>query len=590
MLDDLLSHGHPRLVEKKRRKGKALSLLEVDASVAGAHHIDSAAVNPGAAETPTDVHLQAQQQQQLQQPQQQLQQPQQQQQQQQQPQQQLQQQQQQHQLQPPANVPQTMNPPAWLQQQTFQQNQTTPAGQAPAAGQMQNQQPHQAAGLATVTPGTTTTTTESDEKAAAETRDNHDISGNKFKVKTFFKRVSEGDMIVSTSSQHETCFHSTKQKAQWLLDNLQMDKLLQGEVLEERDEKFTQALRWCMIEDTCFGVRWKLEEVEKDKLWNSSACALSKPAEIPGKTPREMTSDRLRTFYLKKNEAATRDFLMDGGRRASLMLQIQEAGNVEQAVESTKLLWQTKCRCDRPESCRSYADTLQEEHSWCYLADDSLKQCHIGNKEIFVDVDTKKKWSRGVCQKGSDYQSSCTCSGYGMVPGSGIPLNQDVLSPSRSNYGSECQKWNGDETMFKWCYVGWDSPCVDRRLDENVAKLYQEHLVPPQYWSMVACDNQEPNKRLLSAADKCENLEYTVDGVCLLHLFLSMPMVAVLYNYISNQCGDDFQTEDQFAAYSSSGDDDEDEFAAGEHDKADDEHDDASGAAQPPTADATKES
>ncbi|CAK9056857.1 Hypothetical protein SCF082_LOCUS30593 [Durusdinium trenchii] len=149
-----------------------------------------------------------------------------------------------------------------------------------------------------------------------------------------------------------------------------------------------------------------------------------------------------------------------------------------------------------------------------------------------------------------------------MIPPKGLfDLDDELLKSEPYNYGSYCQKWNGpNANKFNWCYVGWDSPCVDRRKSPNIqnpAYKDAEKNVPPQFWSEVACDAAEPNERLMGASDCCENLMYVFDGVCMLHLFLSVPMIMVLYNYIANQCGDDIQTIAQFDVMSSSDDEDE---------------------------------
>lgn len=429
-----------------------------------------------------------------------------------------------------------------------------------------------AATTATTT-GTTTPAVSEDEAAEKKTKAAYDTLGNNFKVLTYFDRVSDKNMIKSESADGVvSCKTEPKQKEQRANNYFQMDELVKGTEVSNLDDNVQEVLRLCVTEESCFGIRWKLEEVKKDELYNSTVCMVTRPASVPNKSPEE-TKDGIRTFYLTKNDVASREYMRDPRRRESLIAQIMASTSTDDAVERTKEFYDLRCRCDE-KSCRSYADTEGREKSWCFLEEKTIHRCHAKGYQVFEDPDTKKKWSRDVCHKADTYEESCRCSDIGMVPSRGSSgVNQELLSGKEFQYGSFCEKWQGDQTPAKECFVGWDSPCVDRRVDTTLASLYEDDGIPAQYWSMVACDDSK-GARLKNASDACENLEYVADVVCLIHLFLSMPMVAVLYNFISNQCGDDFQMESQFAVQSSSSDedDDNDEFLAGKSsDKAESE-------------------
>eukprot|EP00439_Symbiodinium_sp_Y106_P013393 s3914_g1.t3 len=255
---------------------------------------------------------------------------------------------------------------------------------------------------------------------------------------------------------------------------------------------------------------------------------------------------------------------------------IAESTSVQEAVDLTKKLYDKRCRCDK-ESCRSYTDHDGYEKGWCFLDEQSVDRCHAERKQVFKDLDTGRLWSRDICHTVAADEHSCQCSGIGMKPTRGAStVDQALLGDKKFKYGSSCEKWNGAATAFKWCYVGWDSPCVDRRKDKTISSSYKEQEIPSQYWSMVASDCDEHGVALRNASDACENLDSVANVVCLMHLFLSLPMVAVLYNFISNRCGDDIKMESQFAIESSSSDeDDNDEFEAGVADDQEDESESA---------------
>ncbi|OLQ14876.1 hypothetical protein AK812_SmicGene941 [Symbiodinium microadriaticum] len=106
-------------------------------------------------------------------------------------------------------------------------------------------------------------------------------------------------------------------------------------------------------------------------------------------------------------------------------------------------------------------------------------------------------------------------------------------------------------TPAKECFVGWDSPCVDRRVDTTLASLYEVADVTG------AAGLLDPPLLVDTHARSSVNCAG----------------VAVLYNFISNQCGDDFQHPAsliegvlgglQKVGSSSDEDDDNEEFQAG---------------------------
>eukprot|EP00913_Durusdinium_trenchii_P009409 g8843.t1 len=331
----------------------------------------------------------------------------------------------------------------------------------------------------------------------------------------------------------------------WKLDISRMHDMMKGEEKAEEtldeaemeyDPSFIATIHSCIAEEACAGIYWKIQkDPEDEKNYNSSACTLIGPVSTPNKDQEELNeADLMQSLFFKKNTAAVKELVGEENRKSKLMSKIFNAPWIsrDSITDYTHRLYMNMCRCDA-KSCRSFTQSEGSELGWCYIDEKTRHFCTASEKQVFED-DQKKLWTRGICHQAENYDLSCKCSGIGMIPPKGLfDLDDELLKSEPYNYGSYCQKWNGpNANKFNWCYVGWDSPCVDRRKSPNIqnpAYKDAEKNVPPQFWSEV----------------------------CMLHLFLSVPMIMVLYNYIANQCGDDIQTIAQFDVMSSSDDEDE---------------------------------
>jgi len=342
----------------------------------------------------------------------------------------------------------------------------------------------------------------------------------------------------------------------WNGDLNRMQLMEKGTEEKDYDPSFLRAVKNCLAQKACKGIFWTVEKDDGPN-YNSTACTIIGEMRLVDKDEAELQKEengRKRSVYLAKDLDKAKELATDPKVKAAIRKMACDAKNKADAVECNKYLYNTRCRCDE-KSCRSYTQRDSgSEVGWCYIDNKTLELCWDESKEVFKDSD-EKPFTTKICHEAETYSKSCQCKGIGMVPREGLYVDEDLTKGNPWAYGSFCAKWNGDDNKFKWCFVGWDSPCVDRRRND-VHKDYKAENVPAQFWSELACDDQEPNKRLQTAEDRCENLEYAVDGVCLVHLLLSVPMIMVLYNYISNQCGDDIQTVEQFAVESSSDDED----------------------------------
>eukprot|EP00969_Alexandrium_andersonii_P274006 12110681-Alexandrium_andersonii.AAC.1 len=57
----------------------------------------------------------------------------------------------------------------------------------------------------------------------------------------------------------------------------------------------------------------------------------------------------------------------------------------------------------------------------------------------------------------------------------------------------------------------------------------------------------------------CEDMTRIVELLMLLELLMVMPMTVIIFKFLSNRCGDEFQCEDQFAVVLSTDDDESEE-------------------------------
>jgi len=344
----------------------------------------------------------------------------------------------------------------------------------------------------------------------------------------------------------------------WNGDLSRMELMGKGKEEKDHDPTFLRAVQRCLAQSVCKGIFWTVEKDDGPN-YNSTACTIIGATNWVDKDEAELHNDRKRSVYLEKNPERAKELAKELASNPKAKEKLEEmacdAKTDANVVECNKYLYNNRCRCDAKKSCLSYTERdTSSERGWCYIDSKTLDMCWE-SKEVFKDSN-QKPFTYQICEQAEmHYSKSCQCSGIGMLPRKGLKVDKDLTNGDLMAYGSKCEKWNGDDNKFRWCFVGWDSSCVDRERGDK-HHSYQDANVPAQFWSHLACDDDPDNKRLKTAEDRCENLEYAVDGVCLVHLFLSVPMIMVLYNYISNRCGDDIQTVAQFAVESSSDDED----------------------------------
>jgi len=345
-------------------------------------------------------------------------------------------------------------------------------------------------------------------------------------------------------------------KGHWAEDQERMNVLegLSKEKEKDHDKSFLQTVAKCLANvNSCEGIVWTVQKDDDEEHYHSKACTIIGSTTTQDETEAEIAqqNEGTRSIYLQKRAQKAKELVSNQNVMAQIRRWACKAADPAEKVACHQGLYNSRCRCDAT-SCRSYtkSDTGSEQ-GWCYIDNKTLPLCWQESKEVHEDS-KKRPFTTEICHQAESYEASCKCKGIGMVPPDDVYVDETL----KGDYGSSCAKWNGNENKFKWCFVGWDSPCVDRRRSDPNGEYKAAGLELGQFWSEVACDTEDPNKRIIAAGDRCENLEYAMDSVCLVHLFLSVPMIMVLYNYISNRCGDDIQTVEQFAVESSSDDED----------------------------------
>lgn len=80
---------------------------------------------------------------------------------------------------------------------------------------------------------------------------------------------------------------------------------------------------------------------------------------------------------------------------------------------------------------------------------------------------------------------------------------------------------------------------------------------PTQYISSIPCSKETQEDINVKAQARCKNFSGVLDLLLILSIILHFPMVVIIFKFLSNQCGDEFEAESQFAIIFSSDEEDE---------------------------------
>lgn len=364
----------------------------------------------------------------------------------------------------------------------------------------------------------------------------------------YFK-IYDGVTARTPKEMPETCHpeHLEAMESQTARESI--DVLRTGTQPHEISRVMLKMMYLCLLDETCAAVSWTLQKVS-DHASQSTLCTMRAPLELHKTDPNQQPSNNFDTVFMFK------DFEAAGQAGSSKetqhrMTMLLEDSSEEEANQFVEVIYRASCRCADDDSCRQYLDG----QSWCYIAEESYYKCKASGYSIFADEEGKF-WTSGLCSKGN---IGCTyCSGIGHKPPEGDShVHGNLLQEHKTNYGSSCDKWH-DTDQWPWCFVGFDSSCVDRMPGDIDRSLFNSSY-RPQFWSHLPCERSNQHERERAASGYCENIAAVESIVTILHLIGSFLMMFVLFKWISNQCGDNVKAEDMFAIESSEEEDDADD-------------------------------
>lgn len=209
------------------------------------------------------------------------------------------------------------------------------------------------------------------------------------------------------------------------------------------------------------------------------------------------------------------------------------------ADEGTKLMvdvFNQECVCERQSGCQAYYDSSHQPRHWCYVNQATVRYCYAQGIKVYRAKDSLKWFSEEICQN-----AGCKCMGVGAVPGVHEEAREQELDENKLNYGSSCKAWNTDDPE-KWCNVGFDSTCNDRFLPEAMDNKVAVNL----YRSAMPCDL----KQKLAVGSKAKETCTIIRVLSLLMLVmlnaLGVPMTMIIFTFVKNRCGDEFEADTQF--------------------------------------------
>mmetsp|Transcript_100939 Transcript_100939/g.254345 ORF Transcript_100939/g.254345 Transcript_100939/m.254345 type:complete len:564 (+) Transcript_100939:10-1701(+) len=274
-------------------------------------------------------------------------------------------------------------------------------------------------------------------------------------------------------------------------------------------------------------------------------------------------------------------------------LEVDNTQDWRSATEKMMALLENECICDRGESGKESCNTYKEDAKahrkfWCYVNPAKVPVCVLSHKvNIFTSMGESGErvfWTEDLCD------SKCRCSGLGQYPHHSTDLDlearEDTLWSNLMNYGETCQMWaqTDRKANTKWCYVGFDTTCPDRYLrtsgddfkthvDDLNHKGEKDHEmvqdVIMQFKSSVAVDDKGGGKYCGNfgpadadlARKRCLSITLPAALAALLDLMLRLPILLLLWLFLSNHCMDQLPVEEHYnIAWSS---DEEDDVHAG---------------------------
>lgn len=207
--------------------------------------------------------------------------------------------------------------------------------------------------------------------------------------------------------------------------------------------------------------------------------------------------------------------------------------------DGTKLMvavFNQECVCERQTGCQAYYDLNDEPKHWCYVNQATVRYCYAQGIKVYRAKDSLKWFSEEICEN-----AGCKCMGVGAAPGEQEDAKEDELDANKLNFGSSCKMWNKEDTE-KWCNVGFDATCNDRILPEAMDNKVAVNL----YRSSIPCDVKWKTALMGKAKETCTIVRVLSVVMLLMLNLLGIPMTIIIYTFVKNRCGDEFEADTQF--------------------------------------------
>lgn len=387
------------------------------------------------------------------------------------------------------------------------------------------------------------------------------------------------------------CTHQTVDYAKAMARKTELKNLhIDGE--HKLDTKLESELYMCITEQLCGAVSIEIRPIEDDKDGNKqfdSIVCQHYYQVVP------VLDAAKKAWFFTKNPVAIKDDMEESNTEESkFYYDALKSLTPQEGMVKIQRMQEKKCMCDEPlgdfrkRGCRTYQDVYGVDHAWCWVRMDNevFEACEEKGIKMFYDQKSKKVWTEDICEK-----AACKCSGIGMYPidPNDPDIDDTILDPNKLNYGGMCRRWRKSDRQ-RWCYTGYDSACPDRSKKSahwGPANGIQQQWM--QYEAKLPCDKEEQEELVEVASSWCKNISIPTEILLVISFVWYLPMVVILFKFLSNRCGDEFEVTGTFDIVLSSDEDEEEEEwneEAGKEckeDKKDKSDDDESEDAKPVT-------
>eukprot|EP00932_Pfiesteria_piscicida_P008733 SRR837773.19263.p1 GENE.SRR837773.19263~~SRR837773.19263.p1 ORF type:complete len:605 (-),score=194.26 SRR837773.19263:95-1882(-) len=214
------------------------------------------------------------------------------------------------------------------------------------------------------------------------------------------------------------------------------------------------------------------------------------------------------------------------------------------------------CFCDPKRSGCKASGAGDEERYWCWISKDSVSRCVEKGFKVFYSEKRQDYWSEDICNAPT---TTCSCTKLGMYPRDEYQLPDRIKSSlwtNKMDFGSSCDTWTATDKLA-WCYVGFDSNCVDKfgrgkndyyksEKELESAGVLGDGVMPLQFKSSLPCNHESQEEAYGNAMSYCMIVVYGMVAIFALECFVKIPMIFMLHTFLAKRCSDNVVVEEQF--------------------------------------------